>query len=132
MSSRFEGAEVVITGRRQPELDKAVDELGEHVTAVRGDVSDLADLDRLYASIAARERGTTGPRARRTTRPSTPRQGQPGQSDVSRGRRARRGAACCRAAVGDDGQVRGESTMTLDPQALSDNPQGVTCVMPDG
>jgi NAD(P)-dependent dehydrogenase (short-subunit alcohol dehydrogenase family) len=56
-AARFvaEGAEVVITGRRQGELDKAVDELGEHVTAVRGDVSDLDDLDRLYAVV--RERG---------------------------------------------------------------------------
>jgi NAD(P)-dependent dehydrogenase (short-subunit alcohol dehydrogenase family) len=56
-AARFvaEGAEVVITGRRQGELDKAVDALGEHVTAVRGDVSDLDDLDRLYAVV--RERG---------------------------------------------------------------------------
>jgi heptaprenylglyceryl phosphate synthase len=58
-AARFvaEGAEVVITGRRQAELDKAADELGEHVTAVRGDVSDLADLDRLYAAIEARGTG---------------------------------------------------------------------------
>ena len=58
-AARFvaEGAEVIITGRRQAELDKAADELGEHVTAVRGDVSDLADLDRLYAAIGARGTG---------------------------------------------------------------------------
>jgi NAD(P)-dependent dehydrogenase (short-subunit alcohol dehydrogenase family) len=58
-AARFvaEGAEVVITGRRQAELDKAAAELGERVTAVRGDVSDLADLDRLYATIAARGTG---------------------------------------------------------------------------
>jgi len=58
-AARFvaEGAEVVITGRRQAELDKAAAELGEHVTAVRGDVSDLADLDRLYAVIEARGTG---------------------------------------------------------------------------
>lgn len=57
-AARFvaEGADVIITGRRQAELDKAADELGERVTAVRGDVSDLADLDRLYAAIA--DRGT--------------------------------------------------------------------------
>jgi NAD(P)-dependent dehydrogenase (short-subunit alcohol dehydrogenase family) len=57
-AARFvaEGAEVVITGRRQAELDKAADELGEHVTTIRGDVSDLTDLDRLYASIS--DRGT--------------------------------------------------------------------------
>ena len=46
-----EGAHVFITGRRQPELDNAVKEIGGSVTAVRGDVSDLADLDRLIATI---------------------------------------------------------------------------------
>ena len=40
-----EGAHVFITGRRQPELDAAVKEIGGNVTAVRGDVSKLADLD---------------------------------------------------------------------------------------
>jgi NAD(P)-dependent dehydrogenase (short-subunit alcohol dehydrogenase family) len=43
-----EGAHVVITGRRQKELDEAVKFIGKHVTAVQGDVSDLSDLDRLY------------------------------------------------------------------------------------
>jgi NAD(P)-dependent dehydrogenase (short-subunit alcohol dehydrogenase family) len=58
-AARFvaEGADVVITGRRQAELDKAADELGERVTAVRGDVSDLDDLDRLFAVIEARGTG---------------------------------------------------------------------------
>ncbi len=46
-----EGAHVFITGRRQPELDNAVKQLGGSVTAVRGDVSNLADLDRLIATI---------------------------------------------------------------------------------
>ena len=46
-----EGAHVFITGRRQPELDNAVKEIGGSVTAVRGDVSNLADLDRLIATI---------------------------------------------------------------------------------
>src|ERR1700722_7278831 len=46
-----EGAHVFITGRRQPELDNAVKEIGGSVTAVRGDVSNLADLDRLFATI---------------------------------------------------------------------------------
>jgi NAD(P)-dependent dehydrogenase (short-subunit alcohol dehydrogenase family) len=46
-----EGAHVFITGRRQPELDKAVREIGGSVTAVRGDVSNLADLDELFATI---------------------------------------------------------------------------------
>ncbi|MBN4005228.1 glucose 1-dehydrogenase [Nostoc sp. LPT] len=46
-----EGAYVFITGRRQDGLDAAVKEIGENVTAVQGDVSNLADLDRLYATI---------------------------------------------------------------------------------
>ena len=51
-----EGAFVYITGRRQTELDKAVLLIGRSVAAVQGDVSDLADLDRLYAKVA-REKG---------------------------------------------------------------------------
>src|SRR4051794_9472359 len=46
-----EGAYVYITGRRQAELDKAVGRIAKNVTAVQGDVSNLADLDRLYASV---------------------------------------------------------------------------------
>ena len=46
-----EGAQVYITGRRQKELDAAVKEIGGNVTGVQGDVSKLADLDRLYDSI---------------------------------------------------------------------------------
>jgi NAD(P)-dependent dehydrogenase (short-subunit alcohol dehydrogenase family) len=46
-----EGAHVYITGRRQRELDAAVRSIGDNVTAVRGDVADLADLDRLYATV---------------------------------------------------------------------------------
>jgi NAD(P)-dependent dehydrogenase (short-subunit alcohol dehydrogenase family) len=46
-----EGAQVFITGRRQPELDAAEKEIGGNVTAVRGDVSNLADLDRLFATV---------------------------------------------------------------------------------
>jgi len=48
-----EGAYVFITGRRQDELDKAVKQIGRNVTAVQGDVSNLADLDRLYESETA-------------------------------------------------------------------------------
>lgn len=48
-----EGAYVYITGRRQEELDKAVKEIGSSVTDVQGDVSRLADLDRLYAAVKA-------------------------------------------------------------------------------
>jgi NAD(P)-dependent dehydrogenase (short-subunit alcohol dehydrogenase family) len=46
-----EGAYVFITGRRQSELDAAVKQIGENVTGVQGDVSNLADLDRLYATV---------------------------------------------------------------------------------
>jgi NAD(P)-dependent dehydrogenase (short-subunit alcohol dehydrogenase family) len=46
-----EGAHVFITGRRQGELDAAVKQVGRNVTAVQGDVSNLADLDRLYATV---------------------------------------------------------------------------------
>jgi NAD(P)-dependent dehydrogenase (short-subunit alcohol dehydrogenase family) len=46
-----EGAYVFITGRRQSELDVAVNKIGKNVTGVQGDVSNLADLDRLYATV---------------------------------------------------------------------------------
>jgi NAD(P)-dependent dehydrogenase (short-subunit alcohol dehydrogenase family) len=46
-----EGAHVYITGRRQAELDEAVRQIGRHVTGVPGDVSNLADLDRLFAAV---------------------------------------------------------------------------------
>ena len=46
-----EGAYVFITGRRKEELNAAVKEIGKNVTAVQGDVSNLADLDRLFAQI---------------------------------------------------------------------------------
>ncbi|WP_263367858.1 SDR family oxidoreductase [Edaphobacter bradus] len=46
-----EGAYVFITGRRQAELDAAVKEIGKNVTAIQGDVSNLSDLDRLFAQI---------------------------------------------------------------------------------
>src|SRR5450432_2946472 len=46
-----DGAYVFITGRRQSELDAAVKLIGKNVTAVQGDVSNLADLDRLYATV---------------------------------------------------------------------------------
>src|SRR6202166_18827 len=46
-----EGAYVVITGRRQKELDEAVTAIGTNVTGVRGDVAKLADLDRLYETV---------------------------------------------------------------------------------
>jgi NAD(P)-dependent dehydrogenase (short-subunit alcohol dehydrogenase family) len=47
-----EGAYVFITGRRQKELDEAVKAIGRNVTGVQGDVTKLADLDRLYEVVA--------------------------------------------------------------------------------
>jgi NAD(P)-dependent dehydrogenase (short-subunit alcohol dehydrogenase family) len=46
-----EGAYVFVTGRRQGELDAAVKLIGENATGVQGDVSNLADLDRLYEVV---------------------------------------------------------------------------------
>ena len=46
-----EGAYVFITGRRDPELARAVKEIGRNVTGIQGDVSNLGDLDRLFAQI---------------------------------------------------------------------------------
>ena len=47
-----EGAYVFITGRRQSELDAAVKQIGKNdVTGVQGDISNLADLDRLYETV---------------------------------------------------------------------------------
>src|SRR6266403_3895991 len=46
-----EGAYVFITGRREAELSAAKKLIGKNVTAVQGDVSNLDDLDRLFAQI---------------------------------------------------------------------------------
>jgi NAD(P)-dependent dehydrogenase (short-subunit alcohol dehydrogenase family) len=46
-----EGAFVFITGRRQSELDKAVKQIGKNVIGIQGDVTNLADLDRLYDTV---------------------------------------------------------------------------------
>lgn len=51
-----EGAAVYIVGRRQAELDQAVQAIGGHVRAVQADVTQLTDLERLYA-IVKQERG---------------------------------------------------------------------------
>lgn len=51
-----EGAFVFITGRRQEELDSAVNQIGANARGVQGDVSKLEDLDRLFATIK-REKG---------------------------------------------------------------------------
>ena len=50
------GAHVFITGRRKNELDAAVEVIGS-ATAVPGDISDPADLDRLYDAVRTRGRG---------------------------------------------------------------------------
>jgi NAD(P)-dependent dehydrogenase (short-subunit alcohol dehydrogenase family) len=47
-----EGAHVFITGRRQKELDAAVKAIGSNVTGIQVDVAKLADLDRLYYTVA--------------------------------------------------------------------------------
>ena len=46
-----EGAFVFITGRRKPELDKAVQALGGDAVGIQADAGKLADLDRMYAEI---------------------------------------------------------------------------------
>jgi NAD(P)-dependent dehydrogenase (short-subunit alcohol dehydrogenase family) len=51
-----EGAYVFLTSRRERQLAAAVKEIGSNVTGVQGDVSNLADLDRLFAQIK-REKG---------------------------------------------------------------------------
>lgn len=51
-----EGAYVFITGRRSSELEKARTFLGKNVTVVQGDVSNLADLDRLW-EVVKKEKG---------------------------------------------------------------------------
>jgi NAD(P)-dependent dehydrogenase (short-subunit alcohol dehydrogenase family) len=52
-----EGAYVFITGRREAELGAAASAIGRNVTAVQGDVSNTADLDRLFDRIR-KEKGT--------------------------------------------------------------------------
>ncbi|MDX3235999.1 SDR family oxidoreductase [Streptomyces sp. ME03-5709C] len=51
-----EGAHVFITGRRREALDAALAEIGPDATAVQGDISDLADIDRLYTAVAEQGR----------------------------------------------------------------------------
>ncbi len=46
-----EGALVFVMGRRQAELDAAVQTIGLGATAVQGDVTKPADLDRLYDTV---------------------------------------------------------------------------------
>ena len=52
-----EGAHVFITGRRQDELDQAIELIGRNVTGVQGDSANLDDLDRLFETVR-QEKGT--------------------------------------------------------------------------
>jgi NAD(P)-dependent dehydrogenase (short-subunit alcohol dehydrogenase family) len=52
-----EGAHVFITGRRQAELDAAVAAVGEGAVGIRSDVSDLDDLDRVFAAVQEHGQG---------------------------------------------------------------------------
>jgi len=49
-----EGARVFIVGRRQSQLDEAAAAIGGDAEAIQGDISNLADLDRIYATVEAR------------------------------------------------------------------------------
>jgi len=49
-----EGARVFIVGRRQSQLDEATAAIGGDAEAIQGDISNLADLDRIYATVEAR------------------------------------------------------------------------------
>jgi len=51
-----EGATVFITGRRKEQLDTAVREIGKGAVAFQGDISNLADLDRIFATIREHSR----------------------------------------------------------------------------
>jgi NAD(P)-dependent dehydrogenase (short-subunit alcohol dehydrogenase family) len=46
-----EGATVFISGRRREQLDSAVREIGAGAVALQGDISNLDDLDRMFATI---------------------------------------------------------------------------------
>lgn len=56
VAKRFvdEGAYVFIIGRRQAQLDQAVALIGDNIEAVQGDVTNAADLDRLYQRVKAK------------------------------------------------------------------------------
>jgi NAD(P)-dependent dehydrogenase (short-subunit alcohol dehydrogenase family) len=49
-----EGAYVFIAGRRQKELDEAVEAIGSNVSGLQGHVAKLADLDRPYEIVSTR------------------------------------------------------------------------------
>jgi len=49
----MEGARVILTGRRQPELDAAIATIGPRATGIRADSARLGDLNRLYEQVKA-------------------------------------------------------------------------------
>jgi NAD(P)-dependent dehydrogenase (short-subunit alcohol dehydrogenase family) len=51
-----EGAYVFITGLYQKEVDEAVSDIGKNVSGIQSDVSNLADLDKLY-NIVKNQKG---------------------------------------------------------------------------
>ena len=52
-----EGAHVFLTGRNQENIDKAAASIGAAVTGIRSDVSQAADLDKIFEAISAHGRG---------------------------------------------------------------------------
>ena len=59
IAKRFvaEGAHVFIFGRRQAQLDQAVNVIGRNVTALQADAANLDDLDRVAAAVRAEKGG---------------------------------------------------------------------------
>ena len=49
-----EGAKVAISGRDQKTLDEAVKAIGADTLAVKADVSNLSDIDKLYAQVTGK------------------------------------------------------------------------------
>jgi NADP-dependent 3-hydroxy acid dehydrogenase YdfG len=43
-----EGAYVFLTGLYQKEIDEAISEIGKNVSGIQSDVSNLADIDKIY------------------------------------------------------------------------------------
>lgn len=56
IADRFasEGAQVFLTGRRQAELDAAVESVGHGAVGIRADMSDLSDIKRLFDEVGKR------------------------------------------------------------------------------
>ena len=55
-----EGAHVFIMGRRRRELDKAKALIGDGLSTVAGDVTNSADLDKLFLTVLDTEGGLDG------------------------------------------------------------------------